>query len=99
MLVAGRDLVALRLWAQGREGLSKLLSAHLRASEKAQPAGWLDDELAMKAGCALCKTPYRVENLLLCTQLPHAFCHDCVSGERRGADGVLPCACGGELVG
>lgn len=91
-LVAGRDLVALRLWARGRTGLPKLLGDHLRASEQAQPAGWLESELARKADCAICKTPYRVENLLLCTRLAHVFCHDCASGARA-------CACGGELVG
>jgi hypothetical protein len=92
LLVAGRELVALRLWARGRKESSRLLRAHLRASEKAQPAGWLDAELAQAAGCAICKTPYHVENLLLCTRLAHVVCHDCANGSRA-------CACGGELVG
>lgn len=103
MLVDGYDLIALRSWTFSRgaavDGMSELLQAFVRASEKAQPEDWLDAYLSERETCRRCGESYRLENIMLCTQCDRTYCHKCMADEHRAANGNIACVCGGELVG
>ena len=103
MLVEGYSLIALRCWtySQGAkaDGMSEVLQAFVRASEKAQPEDWLDAYFSERETCDRCGESYRFENVLLCTQCSRTYCHKCMSGGPRSTNGNVACSCGGELVG
>lgn len=91
-------------WLYSKSGARYLTNPDVQAYFKASQAhfgqtGYIH-LLQQRSSCAICKTPYHIENLSICTECDNGYCYRC-SHETfpRNEYGDLQCACGGVIVG
>lgn len=76
------------------------IAAYLKASHAHFGRTGYDALLQQSSRCARCGTPYRVENLQVCTECDREYCYRCSQTTLPlNEHGDRQCPCGGVLVG